>query len=155
MREEELLHAHRAYEAHAGGVGFFCRLDAARTGGGTYLVFARELPDGKQRAREGGTGHAPQEIGLVLVFVCRAEQPARGVCAGVVAGRDEVGAAPEGLAREAAEFHLLVAHYVWVGGAPVRVGVEQVVHDLAFVLVFVVPHLQVDAQLYGDAFGIG
>ena len=67
------------------------------------------------------------------------------VHASVVSRGDEVRAACEGALGEGAKLDGLVAHHIGVGREAVRIGVHEVVHDGALVLLLAVPALELNA----------
>ena len=90
--------------------------------------------------------HGAQELGGARLLVA--------ADAGVVPRCNEVRSTRKGAVCKGAKLDGLVAHHVGVGCEAVRVGVHQVVHNGALVLLLAVPDLEANAQGHSNALGV-
>ena len=120
-----------ADEADAGAVAFAGVIET-RLGGHAPDFGLLQITDGKQRPGQLRLSQRVNEIGLILVAVPALEQtkgPVAGLDAGVMAGRDEIGAEITGIVEKSLELDFLVAQDVGVRRAPCRVlGQEHLEH---------------------------
>ena len=54
-----------------------------------------------------------------------------------------------------AELYRLVAHNVWIRRTAVLIGIKQVINNSGLILGLTVPHVQINAQRYAHALGVG
>ena len=102
------------------------------------------------------TWYTPQEIRLILVSVCGAQEffGARDILS-VVTCCNKICTLSKSAFCKGAKLYRLVAHNVWIRRAAMLIGIKQVIHNGGLILGLTVPHVQIDAERYAHALGVG
>jgi len=149
---QELGERALADEADAGAVALVVHRQRALVRDATHRGFG-QVPDGKHRPGQQVTGHAVQEVGLVLGGVRGAQQvrpPADEGGAGIVAGREPPRAEPLGVLEAHAELDLAIAGNVGIRRASGAQFLEEVREHAVAVLRREVHGVQRNAELVAD-----